>query len=458
MARLVIVSNRVGSPGREARTAGGLVVALQDALRRRGGIWVGWSGDVVDGEPGPPRSVRRGRIGWVTLDLEREAYRAFYEGFANGTLWPLCHYRLGLIGFRRAELEGYRAVNETFARAIAELLRPDDLVWVHDYHFLSLAAALRRLGAANRIGLFLHVPFPAPEVLRALPDHQRLLRETAAYDLVGFQTRGDSRAFAEGLERLAGAEPAGRGRLRLGERTVAADAFPVGIDTEGFARLAVAAATAPETVRLAESLAGRTLILGVDRLDYSKGLPGRFAAVAELLERQPQRRRTVTFLQIAPISRGELRQYRALRGELDQLAGRINARFAEVDWTPIRWVNRTVPRPVLAGYLRLARVGLVTPLRDGMNLVAKEYVAAQDPERPGVLVLSRLAGAADELESALLVDPLDTEGVAEALERALAMPLAERRERWAAAMAVLRENTAARWRERFLEALEATGS
>ncbi len=196
----------------------------------------------------------------------------------------------------------------------------------------------------------------------------------------------------------------------------------------------------------------------MDRLDYSKGLPGRFQAVAELLERQPQRRRAVTFLQIAPISRGELRQYRALRSELDQLAGRINARFAEVDWTPIRWVNRAVPRPVLAGYLRVARVGLVTPLRDGMNLVAKEYVAAQDPGQPGVLVSSRLAGAADELKSALRVDPLDTEGVAEALERALAVPLAERRERWAAAMAVLRENTAARWRERFFEALDSTRS
>ncbi len=454
MARLVIVSNRVGLPEEGGRRAGGLVVALRDALKDRGGIWVGWSGRTVEGEPGPPESLRRGRVTYVTLDLAREAYAAYYVGFANGTLWPLFHYRLGLIAFRRHDLEGYRAVNEAFARTIAELLRPDDLVWVHDYHFLALAAALRRLGVANRLGFFLHIPFPVPEVLRALPGHERLLREMADYDLVGLQTRSDARAFAEGLVRLAGAEPVGPDRFRCGERTVAVGAFPVGIDSEGFARLAAQSVNGPEARRLAESLAGRALVLGVDRLDYSKGLPGRLQAVAELLEHRPQWRRRITFLQIAPVSRGELRQYRALRSELDALAGRTNARFADVDWTPVRWVNRNVPRPVLAGYLRLARVGFVTPLRDGMNLVAKEYVAAQDPEDPGVLVLSRLAGAAEELDSALLVDPLDVEGLAEALDRALAMPLDERRARWAAAMDVLRANTAARWRTRFLEALE----
>lgn len=454
MARLVIVSNRVGTPG-APRAAGGLVVALQDALRARGGLWVGWSGEVVDGPVGSPRRVRRGRIEYVTTDLARDAYRAFYVGFANGTLWPLCHYRLGLIGYRRAEHEGYLAVNETFARLVAELVRPEDLIWVHDYHFLTLGAALRRLGVTNRLGFFLHVPFPAPEVLRALPGHERLLRDMAAYDLLGFQTRGDARACAQSLEHLAGAEPAGTGRWRLGQRTVTVDAFPVGIDTEGFARLAGATAGRPEVERLRESLGERALILGVDRLDYSKGLPARFEAVAELLERTPRWRRRITFLQIAPISRGELAQYRSLRRELDGLAGRINARFADVDWTPIRWVNRNVPRDVLAGYLRLARIGLVTPLRDGMNLVAKEYLAAQNPDDPGVLVLSCLAGAAEELESALLVNPIDVEGVAEALDRALAMPLEERKERWAAAMAVLREHTATRWRNRFLETLEA---
>ncbi len=451
----MIVSNRVGLPDEAGRRAGGLEVALRDALRDRGGVWVGWSGEVAEGEPGPPKSLRRGRVTYVTLDLDREGYERFYLGFANGTLWPLFHYRLGLIGFRRADLAGYRAVNERFAAVIAELVRPDDLVWVHDYHFLPLAAALRRRGVGNRLGFFLHIPFPAPEVLRALPRHEDLLRDLAAFDLVGLQTRSDARAFTECLERLAGAKLLEPGRLRLNGRELSVGAFPVGIDAEGFARLAAREAGGPEVRRLAESLAGRALVLGVDRLDYSKGLPGKLAAVAELLERWPHWRRRITFLQIAPVSRGELRQYRALRAELEALAGRTNARFADVDWTPVRWVNRAVPRPVLAGYLRLARVGLVTPLRDGMNLVAKEFVAAQDPEDPGVLVLSRLAGAAEELESALLVDPLDVEGVAEALDRALAMSLAERRERWAAAMRVLEANGAARWRDRFLAALEA---
>ncbi len=451
----MIVSNRVGLPDEAGRRAGGLEVALRDALRDRGGVWVGWSGEVAEGEPGPPKSLRRGRVTYVTLDLDQEGYERFYLGFANGTLWPLFHYRLGLIGFRRADLSAYLAVNERFAGVIAEELREDDLVWVHDYHFLPLAAALRRRGVSNRLGFFLHIPFPAPEVLRALPRHEDLLRDLAAFDLVGLQTRGDALAFTECLERLAGAKLLEPGRLRLNGRELSVGAFPVGIDAEGFARLAAREAGGPEVRRLAESLAGRALVLGVDRLDYSKGLPGKLAAVAELLERWPHWRRRITFLQIAPVSRGELRQYRALRAELEALAGRTNARFADVDWTPVRWVDRSVPRPILAGYLRLARVGLVTPLRDGMNLVAKEFVAAQDPEDPGVLVLSRLAGAAEELESALLVDPLDVEGVAEALDRALAMSLAERRERWAAAMRVLEANGAARWRDRFLAALEA---
>lgn len=451
----MIVSNRVGTPGGDDR-AGGLVVALRDALRERGGVWVGWSGEVVEGEPGAPRSVARGRVVWTTLDLPRADFEAYYNGFANGTLWPLFHYRLGLIAFRRDHLEAYFRVNDAFARTIAELLRPDDLVWVHDYHFLPLAAALRRRGVANRVGFFLHIPFPGPDVLEALPDHERLLEAMADYDLLGFQTRGHARAFGDALERRIGARDLGDGRFRVGDRVVAVGVFPVGIDADGFARLAAAAGAVPETRRLAESLAGRALILGVDRLDYSKGLPARFEAVGELLERAPAWRRRVTFLQIAPISRGEIAQYRAMRRELDELAGRLNARFAEVDWTPVRWVNRSVPRTLLAGYLRLARVGLVTPLRDGMNLVAKEYLAAQDPADPGVLVLSRLAGAADELTSALLVNPFDVEEVGEALERALAMGIAERRERWAAAMRVLRENRAERWRERFVTALEAT--
>lgn len=444
MSRLVIVSNRVPNPRpRSGAQAGGLAVALAEALAGREALWFGWSGETAaDAET--PTVTTVGQTTYATLPLTEGERRGYYGGFSNATLWPLLHYRMGLVEFRREDHEAWRAVNNCFAAALAPMLRPDDLLWVHDFHLFPFAAALRSLGARQRIGFFLHVPFPPSALFDALPQGERLLADMAGYDLIGMQTESDAGNLRDALARVGVTAPVG--------------AFPVGMDSAGFAREASRAMALQETKRLAGSLGGRALILGVDRLDYSKGLPQRFRGYAALLKRFPEHRRRVTFLQVAPVSRNEVAQYRALRRELDELAGRINGEYGDVDWIPIRWMTRALPRATLAGFHRLARVGLVTPLRDGMNLVAKEFVAAQDPEDPGVLVLSRFAGAAAELAGAVLVNPHDPDEIAEGLDTALRMEREERQRRFAADRGVLATNSAGDWARRFLAALAEAGA
>jgi trehalose 6-phosphate synthase len=456
VGRLVIVSNRVAVPGERAARAGGLAAALRDLLRRRHGLWFGWSGRTAEATDAAPKLVSRADGTFATIDLAAADFDDYYGVFANGTLWPLFHYQLAHFEFHRPAFDAYRRVNAAFARALAPLLAPDDLVWIHDYHLIPLAGDLRRLGAVNRTGFFLHTPFPSPEVLLYLPVHQQVVRDLLEFDLIGFQTDCDVRAFCGYVENEAGGAIAPDGTVAAMDRNSRAVAFPISVDVDDIAAGAASAAASPEARRLAASLSGRALLIGVDRLDYSKGLPQRFKAYRELLANHAERRNKVVFLQIAPISRGDLADYRTLRRELDQLAGSINGRFAEFDWTPIRYVNKSFSRHTVVGFYRLARVGVVTPLRDGMNLVAKEYVAAQDPADPGALVLSRFAGAAAEMDGALVVNPFDIEQVSLAMQQALAMPDAERRERWATMMAALRRNTVATWADNFLARLAET--
>ncbi len=452
MERLVVVSNRVSIAGDTAARAGGLAVAMRDALKQQGGVWFGWSGRISD--DATPQVRVAGATTYVTVDLSAREHQDYYLGYANSTLWPLFHYRLGLIEYHRHWFDGYMRVNQRMAAALRPFLRDDDIVWVHDYHLIPLGRELRRLGLRCRIGFFLHIPLPAAEVLVSGPGHDTLVRSLCAYDLIGFQTANDVRAFADYIVHEAGGQfDTACSMASAFGRNCRIGAFPIGIDTAQFAREAEAVANSPETGRLKDSLRGRGLIIGVDRLDYSKGLPNRLDGFARMLEEHPEHRGRVALMQITPPSREGVVQYRRLRKDLDRRAGEINGRFAEFDWMPVRYLNRSFSRSSLAGFYRHARIGLITPLRDGMNLVAKEYVAAQDPANPGVLVLSRHAGAARELDAALIVNPLDADDLADALHIGLTMPLAERQERWRAMMAGLSVNTIANWRRDFLATL-----
>ncbi|MCL1634537.1 alpha,alpha-trehalose-phosphate synthase (UDP-forming) [Luteimonas sp. SX5] len=455
MSRLVVVSNRVALPG--AEQAGGLAVALKAALQETGGLWFGWSGRTVRGNSGELHEQREGDIRYLTVDLSRDDFEGYYNGFANRTLWPLLHFRPDLVDYNRETHDAYRRVNALFAEKLAKRLKPDDIVWVHDYHLLPLAEELRMRGVESRIGFFLHVPLPSADLIAALPSHNRPFGALTAYDLVGFQTERDLERFQDYLRLYAGGKVVRKGVLldRAG-REFRAGAFPIGIDTPRIAELAADAVRKPGVKRLQASLAGRSLAIGVDRLDYSKGIPERFRAFARFLDRHPEKRGKLTFLQIAPVSRGGVGEYRALKRELEQLAGHINGGYAEPDWTPVRYVNRNYPHATLTGFYRMARIALVTPLRDGMNLVAKEFVAAQDPDDPGVLILSSFAGAARELDSALQVNPYDLDGVADAIATGLEMPLAERRKRWRKMMERVGRYDIHAWRKDFLSALAAT--
>jgi len=453
LARLVVVSNRVGIPDRGAR-AGGLEVAIRPALRRRGGVWFGWSGRVAEQGPGAPKTVVHENIAYVTVDLHEDDYQEFYNGFANRVLWPILHYRLDLAEFSRRDLGGYFRVNEYFANNLASLLKPDDVVWVHDYHLIPLAKALRERGHKNKIGFFIHVPFPPPEVLTALPNHEQLIPALGQYDLVGFQTEIDAANFSRYLENESNLTSVNGDSFAVGNRVVRIGVFPVGVETEAFARLARRAIETQFVREVLDSLSGRAMIIGVDRLDYSKGIPERLAAFERFLMNYPDWRGKVTYLQIAPRSRTGIPEYADMGRAVGEAVGRINGTFGEASWTPLRYINKAHSRTALAGLYRAARAALVTPLRDGMNLVAKEFVAAQNPEDPGVLILSRFAGAARECGAALLVNPYDHEGVAIAINRALSMPLTERRQRQEHIFRVLVANDLTHWAERFLTTLE----
>jgi len=439
MPRLVIVSNRVTASDSHVGRAGGLAIAMHDALRAQGGLWFGWSGHIAAQTSESPIITMGDNVTYATLDLGQSDYDGYYLGYANSTLWPLLHFQIGLMKYHSEDFRVYQNVNDHFARVLKPLLAADDVIWVHDYHLIPLAAALRALGVTNRIGFFLHTPFPPEGVLAALPHYDVLLRALDQYDLVGFQTQEGQTAYESAWQ-----------RLDAGPAHAVAGTFPIGIDTAQFSRMARRAVSSSLAHRLVESLGGRKLVIGVDRLDYSKGIPHRLEAIDHFLDNNRDWRGKFGYLQITPHSRNEVEAYRNLRQEIDALTGRINGQYAEFDWTPIRYLNKTFSRPTLAGFYRTAAVGLVTPLRDGMNLVAKEYVAAQDPESPGCLILSSFAGAARELDAALLVNPLDREGIADAVLRALNMSLEERRERWETMMEGLRSNSILHWREAFL--------
>lgn len=453
MGRLIAVSNRVSAPRDPGEgSQGGLAMALSAALRESDGVWLGWSGETVDTFTGDLAIEKIHGVTIATVDLEQQDYEEYYEGYANATLWPLFHYRIDLAQYDRSFGRGYERVNERFAVALMQILQPDDEIWVHDYHLIPLASELRRRGVNNRIGLFLHIPWPTRGLLTTLPFHRRLVETMFDYDLLGFQVYEWVDAFAGYITHEAAGDVRGDVATAFGRR-VALGAFPIGIDAKAFATLADSE-TARETYqRMRASLSGRKMILGVDRLDYSKGLEERFNGYQHFLERNPEQHQKVFLLQIAMLSREGVGAYRDLRDRLDAASGRINGAYSTFDWVPLRYVNTGHRRDELAGIYRAAHAGLVTPLRDGMNLVAKEYVASQDPGDPGVLILSRFAGAASQMREALIVNPYSKEEIAEAIRRALSMPLEERIERWSALKDGVARDDVLAWSKAFLSAL-----
>ena len=454
MSRLVVVSNRVTVPRtRQRAQAGGLAVALAGALAEHGGLWFGWNGHVEERVPSAPRVTDVDGISYATTALTSSEYEQYYAGFSNSVLWPICHFMLDRMQYNRDDRSGYDAVNRRFAGQLAALLTGDERIWVHDYHLVPLARELRALGVRQPLGFFLHIPFPSFGLLRAMPGWREWLEALCEYDLVGLQTFEDRRAFETSVVYGLG----GRfvdGGITLGGRVVRTRALPVGVDVDELAGLAAETAHSRRVQRLVTSLRERALMIGVERLDYSKGLPNRFDAYEHLLQSRPRRQGRTVMMQIASPSREGIAEYSQLQERLEAKAGHINGSYADFDWVPMRYMHKTFARGSLLGFFRTARVGLVTPLRDGMNLVAKEFVAAQDPADPGVLVLSELAGAAAELDAAVMVNPNDIQGMAEAMDRALSMERDERIERWRHMIGVLREHSLARWRQDFMRELD----
>ncbi len=445
--KLLVVSNRIPT---EQAPSGGLVVALDSTLKREGGIWLGAASDLAEKDsedvlvrlPAEEYDKR-------AFSLTQEEYDNYYLGYSNSVLWPLCHRRADLIALDRSYADAFVSVNARVARHVRALASGDDMIWVHDYHFLPLAHQLRSMGVESRIGFFLHIPFPSLEGLNALPQRDEFHEWIASFDLVGLQTRADVARCLEVFRTHPEGEIFSDGRIKFRSRVFEVRSFPIGIDAEDF-RLAGERTRDRPTPHMGSA---EKLVIGVDRLDYSKGLPNRFSAFGRYLGMRGGDAPRTTLLQIAPPSREEVLAYRQTRDELESIAGRINGEYAELDWTPIRYIHRPVPREQLVPLYRKADAGLVTPLIDGMNLVAKEYVAAQDPADPGVLIMSRSAGAAEDMTDALLVNPYDIDEMAEAIATAVEMPLEERIRRNDALVEVVRNTDISIWTETFLSRL-----
>ncbi|MGF6878163.1 alpha,alpha-trehalose-phosphate synthase (UDP-forming) [Paraburkholderia sp. MM5477-R1] len=457
MGRLIVVSNRVATPTETKGSAGGLAVGVFGALKDAGGVWFGWSGDVVSETVANagPMLEQDGAVTFATVGLTRKDYDQYYRGFSNATLWPVFHYRNDLARYEREEYAGYRRVNAWLAHKLVKLLEPDDIIWIHDYHLIPFAEALRSEGVTNRIGFFLHIPFPAPQILLNIPPHEELVKSMSCYDLLGFQTATDQQAFHDYVTRHARGTVSADGIVEAFGRKLRTGVYRIGVFPDEIAEQAKRYESRQHVLELKQSLEGRKLVMSVDRLDYSKGLVERFRAFELLLERSPEWRGNVTLVQIAPPTRSDVATYQKIRQDLEYEAGRINGRYSGLDYTPIRYLNQQYDRWKLMSLFRESQIGFVTPLHDGMNLVAKEYVAAQNPDDPGVLVLSIFAGAAAELSGALLVNPHDAIGMCEALQRALQMPLDARQRRHEIDMAALRKNDLGVWRDSFLRDLRS---
>ena len=461
--RILLVSNRlpvtaIPSDDEPTLTAsqGGLARGLTHIHQLSNSLWIGWSGIERDlaatARRGLDRELARRRL--VEVPLAREEVAVFYERIANGVLWPMFHDQLEQLPYLVDGWDVYETVNERFADVVAAVYRPGDVIWIHDYHLLPLPALLRARLPDARIGFFLHIPFPSPEIFLALPRRRWLLEGVLAADVVGFHTRRYLTNFVAAASHLLGVRRLVEGTLEYNGRCVDVGAFPMGIDAGAFATRASDRDVAAEVVRL-RSERGVRLLVGVDRLDYSKGIPHRLLAVERLLIRHPEWRERLRLVQVAVPSRGAVDAYQRIRQTVEHLVGRINGQFGTPRWTPIRYVGQSISDVELSALYRAADALLVTPLRDGMNLVSKEFVASRT-DGDGVLVLSEFAGAADELTEALLVNPYDVDGMATVIHDALSLPRGERRAR----MQALRDRVMTRdivhWADDVLDSIRGT--
>lgn len=463
MARLVVVANRLPvtvvkrKDGlRVHASPGGLATGLSSYFQGGEGVWVGWPGIARERLTPDERHEIEQRLraqNCQPVFLSQEEVDRYYLGFSNRTLWPLAHYFPQHTVYDRTLWEAYRHVNETFCEAVAGAARKGDTIWVHDYQLMLLPAMLRkRLGNEVAIGFFLHIPFPAFEVFRSLPWRREIVEGLMGADLVGFHTYDYALHFFEGVRRLSGVADH-VGRITWEGRLVVVDAFPMGIDVDRYAKAALRADVQDQIRKVKQQLGPTRVVLSVDRLDYSKGIPQRLEAFDLFLERHPEYREKVTMVMVAVPSRTEVPAYQALKREVDERVSRINGKYGTLGWMPIRYLYRSLPFPALAALYHIADVALVTPLRDGMNLVAKEFVASKTDGR-GVLILSEMAGAAKQLPEALLVNPNNVEEMASALASALTMSEHEQRERNHVMQERLRHYDVTWWAREFLKGLQ----
>jgi alpha,alpha-trehalose-phosphate synthase [UDP-forming] len=463
--RLIIVSNRLpvslsreGAQWQAVPSVGGLVTALGPVLRNRGGMWIGWPG--VPRMPDARRVLERVTpgIGYtlVPVNLSEEELNQYYYGFSNEILWPLFHSLQSLCNYDPDYWRSYQSVNRKFARIVAEHGGPDDYLWIHDYQLMTLGHEVREMGIRTPIGFFLHIPFPSPDIYHKLPWRRQLLESLLHFDLLGFQTNRHKRNFLQCVrEMIRDVKFYGKGPVsiaRYGGREVRVGHFPIGIDYQSFARGAQEPEVESESKNLKFALRNRTVILGIDRLDYTKGIPYKLDAVRLALARYPELHQKITLIQVVVPSRQEIPHYDTLKMEIERQVGEINGEFAEPGWVPVQYIYRTLTRTELLAYYRTADIALITPLDDGMNLVAKEYCACT-LDGNGVLILSEFAGAATQLHrGALLVNPYNREAIAEAIYQAYKMDPAERAERMGRLRRTVAQSDVFRWVSSYLQA------
>lgn len=453
--RLVVVSNRGPYQLHEAngrfryeKTVGGLTTAVLPVLEKSGGVWVAW------GEPGGrhPNAPGRPPFNLHFVELTSDQVNGFYYGVSNGALWPLCHYFLGRVHYDHTEWQMYEQVNRRFAQVVMTEAGPDDVIWVHDFQLARVPFFVREERPSARIAFFWHIPFPAPEMFRTLPWRRQFLESLLACDLLGFHIEEYVKNFAENVVELLGARVDGNLIHYRGHSTCVM-ALPIGIDYDSVQRKARSPGTERRMQRLRESVSGQKLIFGVERMDYTKGILERLRGMEHLLNLRNDLRGKITLFQIVTPSREAVDAYRDKKREIDEIVGRINGKFSTDLWMPVHYLYRSFPPSRLVVYYRAADVALVTPLRDGLNLVAKEYVASRI-HQDGVLILSEFAGVTCQLPEALTVNPYDVEDMSQAIDRALEMPPAEQRQRMQAMQSRLKAENITWWMNEFLKLME----